>query len=114
LTTDLSRIEHMRVISRETAFAFKGKPIDTKQIGRELGVRYLLEGSVQRSGNHVRVNVQLIDAETNAHLWADRFDRDIGDLFTLQNGPASPARCSRSWRSRKPVVRSTIPMRSTI
>jgi TolB-like protein/class 3 adenylate cyclase/Tfp pilus assembly protein PilF len=85
LTTDLSRIERMRVISRDTAFAYKDKPIDTKQIGRALGVRYVLEGSVRRSGNYVRVNVQLIDAETNAHLWADRFDRDIGDLFTLQN-----------------------------
>jgi TolB-like protein/Tfp pilus assembly protein PilF len=85
LTTDLSRIEHMRVISRDTAFAYKDKPINTKQIGRELGVRYVLEGSVRRSGNYVRVNAQLIDAETSAHLWADRFDRDIGDLFTLQN-----------------------------
>ena len=85
LTTDLSRIERMRVISRDTAFAYKDKPIDAKQIGRELGVRYVLEGSVRRSGNFVRVNAQLIDAATNAHLWADRFDRDIGDLFTLQN-----------------------------
>jgi adenylate cyclase len=85
LTTDLSRIERMRVISRDTAFAYKDKPIDTKQIGRELGVRYVLEGSVRRSGNYVRVYAQLIDAETNAHLRADRFDRDIGDLFTLQN-----------------------------
>jgi TolB-like protein/class 3 adenylate cyclase/tetratricopeptide (TPR) repeat protein len=85
LTTDLSRIERMRVISRDTAFAYKDKPINTKQIGRELGVRYVLEGSVRRSGNYVRVNAQLIDAETGAHLWADRFDRDIGDLFTLQN-----------------------------
>src|SRR5207253_2686164 len=85
LTTDLSRIPDMIVISRNTAFTYRNKPIDTKQIGRELGVRYLLEGSVRRSGNHVRVNAQLIDAESDAHLWAERFDRDTGDLLTLQN-----------------------------
>jgi tetratricopeptide (TPR) repeat protein len=73
------------VISRNTAFTYRNKPVDTKQIGRELGVRYVLEGSVQRSGNQVRVNTQLIDAETDAHLWADRFDRNIGDIFALQN-----------------------------
>jgi adenylate cyclase len=75
----------MLVISRNTAFTYKDKPVNAKQIGRELGVRYLLEGSVQRSGNQVRVNAQLIDAETDAHLWAERFERDIGDLFALQN-----------------------------
>ena len=72
LTTDLSRIADMFVISRNTAFTYKDKPVDTKQIGRELGVRYVLEGSVRRSGNQVRVNAQLIDAETDAHLWAER------------------------------------------
>jgi adenylate cyclase len=72
LTTDLSRIEGSFVISRNTAFTYKDTPIDTKQIGRELGVRYVLEGSVRRSGNQVRVNAQLIDAETDAHLWAER------------------------------------------
>jgi TolB-like protein len=81
LTTDLSRIADMLVISRNTAFTYRNKPVDTKQIGRELGVRYVLEGSVRRSENQVRVNTQLIEAETNAHLWAERFDRDIGDLF---------------------------------
>jgi len=85
LTTDLSRLADMLVISRNTAFTYKDKPVNAKQIGRELGVRYLLEGSVQRSGNQLRVNAQLIDAETDAHLWADRFDRDMGDLFALQN-----------------------------
>ena len=84
LTTDLSRIAHMFVISRNTAFTYKDKPISTRQIGRELGVRYVLEGSVQRSGNRVRINAQLIAAETDAHLWAARFDRDMGDLFALQ------------------------------
>jgi adenylate cyclase len=85
LTTDLSRIEDMFVISRSTAFTYRNKPVNAKQIGRELGVRYVLEGSVQRSDKHVRVNAQLINAETDAHLWAERFDRDIGDLLALQN-----------------------------
>jgi TolB-like protein/class 3 adenylate cyclase/Tfp pilus assembly protein PilF len=85
VTTDLSRIANSFVISRNTAFTYRNKPVDTKQIGRELGVRYVLEGSVQRSGNQVRVTAQLIDAATNAHLWAERFDRQTGDLFALQN-----------------------------
>ena len=74
LTTDLSRISGSFVIARNTAFTYKGKHVDLKQIGRELNVRYVLEGSVQRSGNRLRVNVQLIDAETGTHLWAERFD----------------------------------------
>jgi TolB-like protein/class 3 adenylate cyclase len=85
LTTDLSRIPNMFVISRNTAFTYRNKPVDTKQIGRELGVRYVLEGSVRRTGNQLRVSAQLIDAATDAHLWADRFDRNTGDLFALQN-----------------------------
>src|SRR6202022_370808 len=85
LTTDLSRLENMLVISRNTAFTYRNKPIDTKRIGRELGVRYVLEGSVRRSGGQVRVTAQLIDAETDAHLWAERFDGDMGDLFALQD-----------------------------
>jgi TolB-like protein len=84
LTTDLSRIPDMLVISRNTAFTYRNKPVDTKQIGRELGVRYVLEGGVQRSGNRVRVTAQLIDAESDAHLWAERFDGDAGDLFAFQ------------------------------
>ena len=85
LTTDLSRIPDMLVISRNTAFTYRNKPIETKKIGRELGVRYVLEGEVQRSGNQVRVNAQLIDATTDAHLWAERFTGDAGDLFALQD-----------------------------
>jgi adenylate cyclase len=85
LTTDLSRIPDMLVISRNTAFTYRHKTTDTKQIGRELGVRYVLEGSVRRSGNQVRINAQLIDTETDVHLWADRFDHDTSDLFALQN-----------------------------
>ena len=85
LTTDLSRIANMLVISRNTAFAYRNKPVDTKQIGRELGVRYVLEGSVRRSGSRVRIAAQLIDAESDVHLWAERFDRDTADLFALQD-----------------------------
>jgi len=85
VTTDLSRLENMFVISRNTAFTYRNKPIDTKQIGRELGVRNVLEGSVRRSGNQLRVSAQLIDAATDAHLWAERFDANTVDLFALQN-----------------------------
>ena len=85
LTTDLSRIDGMFVISRNTAFTYKDAAVTAKQISQELGVRYALEGSVRRSGGQLRVNVQLIDAGTGAHLWAERFDRDLGDLFALQN-----------------------------
>jgi TolB-like protein/class 3 adenylate cyclase/tetratricopeptide (TPR) repeat protein len=85
LTTDLSRIPHMFVISRNTAFTYQGRRVDTKQVARELGVRYVLEGSVRRSGDHIRINAQLIDAETDAHLWAQRFDGDATDLFALQD-----------------------------
>ena len=85
LTTDLSRIRNSFVIARNTAFTFKGKNVDTKQISKELGVRYVLEGSVQRDQNHVRVNAQLIDGETGAHLWADRFEEDVANLFKLQD-----------------------------
>src|SRR5262249_41241290 len=75
----------MLVISRNTAFTYQGKRVDTKQIGRELGVRYVLEGSVRRSGSHIRINAQLIDAETDAHLWAERFGGDTSDPFALQD-----------------------------
>ena len=85
LTTDLSRIQDMFVISHNTASTYEDKPLSAKQIGRELGVRYVLEGSVQRSGKQVRVNAQLIATQTDAHLWAERFERDIGDLFAVQN-----------------------------
>jgi TolB-like protein/Tfp pilus assembly protein PilF len=85
LTTDLSRLADMFVISRNTAFTYRNKPVDTKQIGRELGVRYVLEGSVRRSSNRLRVNAQLIDTETDAHVWAERFDNETSDLFSLQD-----------------------------
>jgi len=85
LTTDLSRIADMLVISRNSAFTYKDKSVNAKQIGRKLGVRYVLEGSVRRSGNRVRVSAQLVDAETDAHLWAERLDGDMSDLFALQD-----------------------------
>ena len=85
LTTDLSRIGDLFVIGRNTAFTYKGRKIDLKQIGRELGVRYALEGSVQRGGDQIRVNVQLIDTLTGGHLWAERFDRDRHDIFKMQD-----------------------------
>jgi adenylate cyclase len=85
LTTDLSRIRNSFVIASTTAFTYRGKTIDAKEIGKELGVRYVLEGSVQRDQNRVRVNAQLIDAESGAHLWADRFEEDVADLFKLQD-----------------------------
>jgi TolB-like protein len=85
LTTNLSRIRNAVVIGRNTAFTYKGKIVDSKQMGRELNVRYILEGSVQRNGARMRVNVQLIDAETNNHLWAERFDKPLADLFDMQD-----------------------------
>jgi adenylate cyclase len=85
LTTDLSRIRDSFVIASTTAFTLKGKTVDAKEIGKQLGVRYVLEGSVQRDQNRVRVNAQLIDAQSGAHLWADRFEEDVADLFKLQD-----------------------------
>ena len=85
LTTDLSRISGAFVIGRSTAFTYSGKAVDLKQIGRELNVRYVLEGSVQRGGHRLRVNVQLIDAETSNHLWAERLDKPLADLFDMQD-----------------------------
>ena len=85
VTTDLSRIRGSFVIARHTAFSYKGKAIDLKQIGRELGVHYVLEGSILRSGERMRINAQLVDAETGAHVWADRFDKAVADLFTAQD-----------------------------
>jgi len=85
LTTDLSRISGAFVIARNTAFTYKGKGADARQIGRELGVRYVMEGSVQAGGGRIRVNAQLIDSESGAHLWAERFDKPRADLFDMQD-----------------------------
>src|SRR5262249_14118357 len=85
LTTDLSRIRGSFVIGRNTAFTYKGKHVDLKQVGRELNVRNVLEGSVQRAGSRMRVSVQLIDAESGNHLWAERFDKPLADPFDIQD-----------------------------
>jgi TolB-like protein/Tfp pilus assembly protein PilF len=85
LTTDLSRIPGTFVIGRNTAYSYKGKVIDARQVGRELGVRYVMEGSIQSAGNRLRINAQLIDADTGAHLWAERFDKPRADLFGMQD-----------------------------
>jgi TolB-like protein len=85
LTTDLSRISGSFVIAHSTALTFKGKAVGVKQIGRELNVRYVLEGSMQRGGNRLRVNVQLIAADTGNHLWAERFDKPVADLLDMQD-----------------------------
>ena len=97
LTTELSRIRDSFVIARNTAFTYKGKSIDAKEIGKELGVRYVLEGSVQRDQNRVRVNAQLVDAESGAHLWADRFEEDVADLFKLQDQIVARLAGSLGW-----------------
>jgi TolB-like protein/class 3 adenylate cyclase len=85
LTTDLSRIANALVVARNTAFTYKGRSVEAKQIGRELNVRYILEGSIQQGANRLRVNVQLIDGVTGNHLWADRFDKPMADLFDMQD-----------------------------
>ena len=85
IITGLSRIKWLFVISRNSTFIYKGKPIDVKTVGRELGVRYVLEGSVRRSGDHVRLTGQLIETEFATHVWADRYDGTLGDIFTLQD-----------------------------
>ena len=85
IITGLSRSKSLFVIARQSTFTYKGKAVDIKQVGRELGVRYVLEGSVRKSGNRVRITGQLIDAATGAHLWADRFDSQLEDIFDLQD-----------------------------
>src|ERR1700740_1005949 len=85
IITALSRITWLFVIARNSSFTYKGQVVDVKQIGRELGVRYVLEGSVRKVGGRVRITAQLIDAETGAHLWADRFDGLLEDVFDLQD-----------------------------
>ena len=98
MTTDLSRLSGAFVIARNTAFTFKGKNVDAREIGKELGVRYVLEGSVQRDAGRMRVNVQLIDAETGNHLWADRFDkpRPISSKCRTRSSLASPTNWGRN------------------
>jgi TolB-like protein/class 3 adenylate cyclase len=89
IITALSRIRWLFVIARNSTFTYKGQAVDVKQVGRELGVRYVLEGSVRRAGNRVRITAQLIDTQTGAHLWADRFDGSLEDVFDLQDQVAT-------------------------
>jgi TolB-like protein/Tfp pilus assembly protein PilF len=83
--TDLSRYRDLFVIARNSAFTYKGKPVNIQQVGRELGVRYVLEGSIQTNGDRVRVTAQLIDAATDAHVWSERYDRPLNDIFEVQS-----------------------------
>jgi adenylate cyclase len=85
IITDLSKLSELHVIARNSSFTYKGKPVDVKKVGRDLGVRYVLEGSVRKAGNRVRVTGQLIDAASGAHIWAERFDRDLTDIFAVQD-----------------------------
>src|SRR5437868_1029618 len=89
IITALSRIRWLFVIARNSTFTYKGQAVDVKQVGRELGVRYVLEGSVRKGGDRVRITAQLIDALSGAHLWADRFDGSLEDVFDLQDKVAS-------------------------
>ncbi len=107
LTTDLSRIRNGFVIAHETALAFKGKGVDAREIGKELGVRYVLEGSVQREQSRVRVNAQLIDADSGAHLWADRFEEEVADLFKLQDQVVARLVNSLGWELMKAEAKSS-------
>ena len=83
--TDLSHLKNLIVISRSSVFAYKGKPIKADQVGHELGVHYVLEGSFRKSGERVRITAQLVDATTGYHLWAQRYDRDFNDIFAIQD-----------------------------
>src|SRR5262249_40551107 len=89
IITALSRIRWLFVIARNSSFTYKGQAVDVKQVGRELGVRYVLEGSVRKAGGRVRITVQLIDATNGAHLWAERFDGSLEDIFELQDQVAN-------------------------
>src|SRR5262249_16376132 len=85
IITALARCSWLLVIARNSSFTYKGKPVDVRQVGRELGVRYVLQGSVRRAGDRIRFTGQLIDATTGTHIWADRFEGNVGDLFDLQD-----------------------------
>ena len=116
IITGLSRIKWLFVIARNSSFVYKGKAVDVRQVGRELGVRYVLEGGVRKAGNRLRITAQLLEAETGAHLWADRFDGALEDVFDLQDqitervvGIVEPS--LRSRRSNAPAKASRKPRR---
>ena len=110
IITALSHFKALFVIARNSSFTYKGRAVDVKQVGRELGVRYVLEGSVRKAANRVRITGQLVDTATGAHLWADRFDGGLGDIFDLQDQVtrALSGRSRRRWK--KP--RSSVPSAS--
>jgi TolB-like protein len=120
IITALSRIRWLFVIARNSSFTYKGQAVDVKQVGRELGVRYVLEGSVRKAANRVRITAQLIEAETGAHLWAERFDGSLEDVFELQDEVASsvagviePAlEAAETRRSDRPLDRASERLRS--
>ena len=85
IITELSRFSELAVIARNSTFQFKGKALDVRDVGRQLGVRYVLEGSIRRSGDRIRINAQLIDAASGAHHWAERYDRQLSDVFAVQD-----------------------------
>ena len=85
ILTTLSKLSGLDVIARNSSFAYKGKNVDVRQAGRELGARYVLEGSVRKAGNRIRITAQLIDAETGTHVWAERYDRALEDIFAVQD-----------------------------
>ena len=107
LITDLSKVPALFVIARHSSFSYKGKPIDIRKVAREMGVRYVLEGSARRAASRIRINAQLIDAQTGGHLWADRYDRDLTDVFAVQDEiVATIARSLVSQLSQAPEVRA--------
>ena len=106
ILTELSRFRDLFVISRNSSFKYKGKAVNVQQVARELGVQYVVEGSVRKAGNRVRVTVQLIDAETDRHVWAERYDRELDDIFAIQDEVTSaivstlPGRVEAATRDR--------------
>ena len=111
IITALSKLPQLFVIARNSSFTFKGRNVDVKEAADKLGVRYVLEGSVRKSGNRVRVTAQLIDAGSGGHLWAERFDRDLTDIFAVQDDVTHnrlrPGRQSDRWRPAAADGRST-------
>ena len=119
IITDLSKIAGLTVIARNSSFTYKGRSVDVRAVGRELGVRSVLEGSIRRAGKRVRITAQLIDATNGGHLWADRYDRDLTDIFAVQDdvthadrrraeGDAEPGRKGAAGRTaRRPTSMPT-------
>ena len=116
IITALSRFKEFFVIARNSSFTYKGRAVDVKQVGRELGVRYVLEGSVRKVADRVRITGQLIDASTGVHLWADRFDGGLDDIFDLQDQitGASSRRSRRRWKRPRSSVPSANPPRASM